>query len=71
MTRAPTWREYRVLDALMHLESRERPITISMLAKEARLDVTDAGEAVTSLVARGFLDMGAVPPVEVPRLSPQ
>jgi predicted transcriptional regulator len=69
MKRAPTFRDYRVLDALMRLESQERPLTVCALAKEARLDVTDAEEAVRSLVAKGFLDVAAVPPVDMPRTS--
>jgi DNA-binding MarR family transcriptional regulator len=69
--RPPTRREYQVLAALIHLECGERPLTVGALAAEARLDVKDAERAVTALVAKGFLDMGAVPPVEMPDTSPR
>jgi hypothetical protein len=69
--RAPTWREYRVLDVLMHVECRERPVTLATLANEARLDMKDAEQAVNSLVAKGFLDIGAVPWVASPPTSPR
>ena len=61
-TPLPAW-ECSVLLALLHLEAWDRPLTLSTLAREARLDVVDAEQAVKSLVAKGFLDMGAVPPV--------
>ncbi len=68
--RRPTWREYRVLDALMHLDRGAQPLTVSTLAEQARLEVEDAEQAVDSLVAMGFLDLGAVPWVVLPRTSP-
>jgi hypothetical protein len=55
-----SWRESRVLAALMQLEHSEHPITIATVARVARLHIKDAEKAVRSLVARGLLDMGAV-----------